>query len=94
MENPWDNPAQPTDDQAEELIRDLIDGLNKFPETNAKWACCGDTLVATARQRLNLLEVPVFFICTIRKCLMARDEMRSGDSLMGARAANFVYLPL
>ena len=37
VENPWDNPAQLTDDQAEELIRDLIDGLNKYPETNAKF---------------------------------------------------------
>jgi len=76
-ENPWDDPAQLTNEQTEELIQDLIDKLNKFPETNARWTCSGDTLVATARQRLNHHEVPIFFICTIRKCLMAKDEVAS-----------------
>jgi tRNA(Phe) wybutosine-synthesizing methylase Tyw3 len=76
-EKPWNEPAQLTDHQTEELILDLIEKLNKFPEMSAHWTCSGDTLVATARQRLNGKELPIFFICTIRKCLQAKIEVDS-----------------
>jgi hypothetical protein len=82
-EKPWADPAQLTDDQTEELIQDLIESLNKNQEMNATWTCAGDTLVATARQRLDSHESPIFFICTIRKCLMTKEEFASTPLLTG-----------
>ena len=81
-ETPWAG-LQLNEKQTEELIQDLINGLNKFTETSATWTCSGDTLVATARQRLDGEESPIFFICTIRKCLMAKDAVNCTQSLMG-----------
>ena len=74
-EKPWNEPAKLTDGQTEELILDLIEKLNKFPEMSAHWTCSGDTLVATARQRLDGKQLPIFFICTIRKCIQAKDQV-------------------
>jgi len=81
-EKPW-NPLQLTDGQTEELVRGLIDSLNKYPEMNFTWTCSGDTLIAVDRQRLNGHEVPIFFVCTIRKCLMAKHTVASTPGLMG-----------
>jgi hypothetical protein len=81
-EKPW-NGLQLNEKQTEELIHDLINGLNKLPETSATWTCSGDTLVATARQRLDGKESPIFFICKIRKCLMTKGTVASSRSLMG-----------
>ena len=82
-EKPWAG-LQLNEKQTEELIQDLINGLNKFPETNATWTCSGDTLVATARQRLDGQESPIFFICKIQKCLTTKGTVASVPALMGS----------
>jgi hypothetical protein len=70
--------------QTEELIQDLISGLNRFPEASDTWTCSGDTLVATSRQRLDGQESPIFFICKIQKCLMTKGTVASVPALMGS----------
>ena len=82
-EKPWNEPAQLSEEQTEELIQDLIEGLNNHPNADATWTCAGNTLVATTRQRLNDEDYPIFFICTIRKRLVAKDQIASTPSLMG-----------
>jgi hypothetical protein len=81
-ETPWAG-LQLNEKQTEELIQDLINGLNKFPETSATWTCSGDTLVATSRQRLDGEESPIFFICKIQKCLNTKGTVASAPALMG-----------
>jgi len=51
-ETPWAG-LQLNEKQTEELIQDLINGLNRFPETSATWTCSGDTLVATGGSGLT-----------------------------------------
>jgi hypothetical protein len=82
-EKPW-NGLQLNEKQTEELIHDLINCLNKSPETSDTWTCSGDTLVATSRQRLDGQEAPIFFICKIRKCLMTKGTVASVPALMGS----------
>jgi len=74
QEKPWSDPAQLNDEQTEELIQDMIDGLNNNPEVSANWTVAGNTVVTCARQRLNGEELPIFFVCTIRKCLEVADD--------------------
>jgi len=83
QEKPWTDALQLNEEQTEELIQDLINSLNKQPEISATWTCSGDTLVATARQRLDGRESPIFFVCKIRKCLMTKRAVPSSRSLMG-----------
>lgn len=73
-EKPWKDPHQFSDDQVEEeLLLPLIEKLNRYQELDLDWTCSGDTLVATQRQRHeDGGELPIFFICTIRKCLQAK----------------------
>lgn len=73
-EKPWKDPQQLSHNQVEEeLLCPLIEKLNRYQELNLGWTCSGDTLVACQRQRLeDGEELPIFFICTIRKCLQAK----------------------
>jgi len=83
-EKPWTDAVPLNEKQTEELIQDLINDLNNFPETNATWTCSGNTLVATARQRLDGEESPIFFICKIEKCFMTKGTVTSAPALMGS----------
>jgi len=73
-EVPWNDMTQLNDEQTEELIQDMITSLNENPRVNANWTITGNTVVTCARQRLNGEDLPIFFVCTIRKCLQAKDD--------------------
>ena len=77
---PWNNAVQLSDDQVEEeLLLPMIEAENNHREIEGDWTCAGNTLVAWRRQRLGENEVPIFFICTIRKCLQPEKEIPSPD---------------
>lgn len=67
-ENPWKDPMPLSDDQVEEeLLLPLIEKLNRYREMDVDWTCCGDTLVATRRHRLDDGESTTFFVCKIHR---------------------------
>jgi hypothetical protein len=82
-EKTWNDPAQLSEGQIEELIQGLIDELNQYPDINATWTCSGDTLVAAHIGGVNSHESPVFFVGTIRKFLMAKNAIASAPSFAG-----------
>jgi hypothetical protein len=75
-EKPWKDVLHLSDSQVEEeLLLPMIEKFNKHPELYSAWTCCGDTLVAAQRHLIDGKQLPIFFICTIRKFIEAKEEI-------------------